>query len=134
VIQYNPKDAVMVWPAGDYPAAVQGCEETTSKAGNDMYVVTFLAYHGDKEMTLKDFVVMPDFVWKLTRLAQALGVVEQFEAGTFDPNKYVGRNVTLALDIEPAKGEFQERNKIKAYKPHLKATAVPPEDDEPLPF
>jgi len=115
MINYKPEDAVRVWPEGDYQATLETTEETTSQAGNPMLTVTFKAYDGSGTMTINDYIVIPAFTWKLKKLAEAFGAGTEFEAGTFDPNNYAGKNLTLKIGIQPAKDGFDERNRVAAY-------------------
>lgn len=116
MIPYDPKDAVLVFPAGDYPAALASCEQKMSKAGNDMYELAFDVWQGERQMQVRDYVVMPQFLWKLKRLARAIGQSDAFEAGKFDPAEHIGRNLVVSLEIESRDG-FDDRNLIRAYLP-----------------
>jgi hypothetical protein len=137
VIQYKHEDAVMVWPAGDYPACLVACVEKQSKAGNDMYELVFSVYNGESERRIVDFIVFPTFTWKLKRLAQALGHLDRFEADNFDPRSFLDENLTVELDIRKQEG-FDDKNTVKMYKPSN--GSAPPkvssddEDGGPLPF
>lgn len=115
MIKYDPKDAVLCLPPGDYPATIDAVEEKQSKAGNDMYQVDFTVYtSGDKRVRVTDYIVIPSFVWKLKRLARALGMEDAFKAGSFDPASQVGQNIVVTLDVEEKEG-YDDRNTIKAY-------------------
>jgi len=138
VIQYNPEDAVAVFPEGDYPAILHNVMEKTSKAGNDMYELIFRVFNGDREMQIKDYIVIPSFVWKLKRIAQAYGAEEEFQAGDFNPRKWVEKSLTVSLEVEKQEG-FDERNVIKKYAPrHNGPVALVPapttNDKDDLPF
>lgn len=139
MITYNPKDASVVWPAGDYTATIEAVEEKTSKAGNDMHALTFTVYNGDRAIHVAEYIVYPAFTWKLKKLAVALGAVDTFHAGRFDPADFIGRNLTVTLGIEDGKDGYDEKNKITAYKPKLtdpKRADLEPEPPIPedLPF
>lgn len=144
---YNPKDAVMTQPDGDYPAVLAGHDEKNSAAGNPMLVVMFTVYAPDGTMCeLSDYIVSPppgsgkkSTVFKLKRIAQALGQEEAFEAGTFDISKFMGYNLTVTLGTQSQAG-YDDKNTIRAYKPAsatgpvsmAAAGGAPPDDD--LPF
>ena len=132
MIKYNPKDAALVWPEGDYQATLEIAEETVSKAGEQMHALTFTAYNGERTMNVRDYIVYPGFTWKLKRLARALGAEEEFKAGNFDLNEHQGRNLTLKLGIQPAKDGFDERNRVLGYAP--KDGVPKTEELEGLPF
>jgi hypothetical protein len=135
VIQYDHKDAVMVWPAGDYPACLVACVEKQSKAGNDMYEMVFSVFNGESERRIIDYIVFPTFVWKLKRLAKALGHLDRFEADTFDPRSHMDANLVVELDVRTQEG-FDDKNTIRSYKPTNGKTATTDDDDGPsdLPF
>lgn len=142
MIQYNPADAVQCLPEGDYPAVLMDCTEKTSSKGNDMYELAFTVYAPDgREITVKEYVVMPTFTWKLKKLARAVGRLEEFEAGAFDPSACVGNNVTLTLTVQEQVG-YEPKNQVKEYgasKPRAKHTKSAPspvtnEDTADLPF
>jgi len=124
MIDYDPAAAVKVWPEAEYPAVLCGCIEKQSKAGNWMYELTFNVFRDASHQQLSDYIVIPGFEWRLKRLAQALGEMAEFEAKTFDPRRHIDKNLTVRLKVEPAKGEFEEKNKIAAYLPYNGA-AIP---------
>lgn len=135
MINYNPADATQVLPAGDYPATLIAVEEKVSKKGNDMLELSFKAWGKDRHSTVFEYIVFPTFVWKLKRLARAFGAEAEFEAGTFDPEKYIQQNLTLTLDVEEQE-RFEPKNVIKAYGPkQVNASAITASDDaNDLPF
>lgn len=115
-MKYDPKKAVACLPKGEYAATVEKADETESKAGNQMIVLTFCVYApGDKRYVIKEHIVEAS-LWKLKRLAKAINVMEAFESGEFNPVDYVGKNLTVVLDIEED-DEFGDKNKITRYKP-----------------
>lgn len=134
MIPYNPKDANPLCAAGDYQATIKAVTEKDSKAGNRMHELEFIVYNGEGTLLVFDYIVYPKFVWKLKRLAVALGALEAFEAGTFDPAEYEGRNLTLNIGVDEAKDGYDAKNSVKGYAP--KAGAVAGDDDGmgPLPF
>ena len=150
MINYKPSDAVRVWPEGTYRATLEKSEETTSQAGNDMYALTFKAYDGSSSMLISDWIVMPDFTWKLKKLADALGALDEFNKclkcgqtedahtnngecafqGSFNPVDYENKNLALSMKIEKARGGFDECNRIKAYLRKDMAPAVAKEEED----
>lgn len=116
-MRYNPKDASQAWPAGDYEATIKSVEAKTSKSGNEMEVVTLTVYHPEgKEQTVWDYIVNPATVFKIKKIAKALGFSAEFEAGTFQVSDCVGANMLLTLDVEED-AEYGDKNKIKNYQP-----------------
>lgn len=135
MIEYNPRDAVAVFPEGDYPAILHDVIEKTSKAGNDMYELTLQVYHGEREMQVKDYIVIPSFLWKLKRIAQAFNAGDVFESGDFDPRKYVEKSLTVTLEVERREG-YDERNVVKRYAQRNGSAAPKVQDTagDDLPF
>lgn len=115
---YNPKDASTALPADKYPASIAKCHEGVSKSSqNPMLTVSFTVYTATGgERTVKDYIVNPSTLWKLRRLAKALGKSAEFDAGTFAVEKHIGANLTLELDIQQQEG-FDESNTIVGYEP-----------------
>ena len=127
MINYNPKDATNCWPEGSYPATLIQCEEVQSKSGKDMYALTWTAYHGEAKMTVKDWIVIPSFVWKLKKLAAAFEMADAFAAQKFNPEECIGKNALLQLGVQEYNGEDQ--NHVKAYLVPMVPVTVPAEDD-----
>lgn len=120
MIRYKKEDAVRVWPDGRYQATVASVEEKQSKSsGNDMLEVAFTVYanSGNDSIRVSDYIVFPRFVWRLKRLAAALGAQAAFEAETFDPADYIGHNLSIDLSIQEARDGYEERNQVTAYHP-----------------
>jgi len=136
-LNYNPKDAVLVVPEGDYTATLKAVEEGVSKAGNDMYVLTWIVHAPKGPVTLKDYVPIPDMVWKLRKIARALGRVEDFDAGRFDPARHEGKNLVVSLSIQEDE-KYGDQNRIGNYKAREgaapMAVTVQPEKDDEIPF
>jgi len=114
-IPYNPKDAdPELLVAGIYPAVLAGCEEKQSKAGNNMYELSISVFAGIREVRIREFIVFPTFTWKLKRLAQAFGLEDIYNAGTFTPEECLGKNFTVEIVVEHKEGQ-EPQNRIKAY-------------------
>lgn len=135
---YDPKDATILWPVGEYHATLIKVEDKTSKVkpdgtgGNPMQVWTFRAYHDDgSEQLLTDYVVIPAAVFKIKQLAVALNRKEEFEAGEFQADDQINADVILELVVEQQPG-FEEKNKIKKVK-GVPIPASPPPTQRPSP-
>lgn len=117
MIDYDPKDALRLFDAGDYDAELLSCDETTSKAGNLMYVVKLKVYGNNGEyQTLTDYMAYPKMWFKVKRLAQAIGKEKEFEAAKFDPAKHTGASLRVTLKEEkPNVDGLEPRNVISAY-------------------
>jgi hypothetical protein len=140
MFDYNPADATSCLPEGDATLAIIKCEDKTSRAGNDMIVVTFEAFVGDRKGLVTEYVVNPSTLFKLKQIAKALGpkAVAEFDAGTFDPAKHIGETFAAVLAIESQDG-FDDKNKVKKYLPANGSAPAPKApaaeaDDESVPF
>lgn len=135
MFDYNPEDATSCLPEGDATLAIKSCEDKTSRAGNDMAVITFEAYVGERKGLITEYVVNPTTLFKLKQIARALGADAEFDAGKFDPAKHIGETLAAVIAIESQDG-FDDKNKVKKYLPKGAAAAPPkpPADDLSVPF
>lgn len=117
-LPYDPKDAVLVLPEGEYNAVLEKYEEKVSKKGNDMMVLTWKIFPSDERpgLLVTDYVVLPSFTWKLKKLANAMGRLKDFENQAFQPEDYVGQSVRVALTIDKQEG-YDDKNAIGSYLP-----------------
>lgn len=129
---YNPKDAASAWDAGDYEATIVKVDEGTSgSSGAPMLTVTFKVYNGDKERTIKDYIVNPSTLFKLKKLAVAIGEGVAFGLGQFDPGDHLNANLLLTLAVEES-DEYGDQNKIKGYKPLSRQPSAKPAGSMPV--
>jgi len=133
---YDPKTATNGLPEGDYPATLNGCSDTFSKAGAPMRVCTFTVYDGTEEMTVKEYFVEGNkfAVRRMKELAMALGAADAFDRGEFDAQDHLGEGLVLSLIVEEPSGW----NKVKGFKTKATTTSVPnstaPAVEDDLPF
>lgn len=121
-LNYNPEDAVRLWPVGVYDATLTKVEATTSKVkpdgsgGNPMEVWTLDVYdeNGNKQI-ISDYVVIPAGTFKIKQLAQALDFEDEFKAGQFQAENHIGAGLAVELAIEKQPG-FDDKNRIKKYR------------------
>lgn len=133
---YNPKDAENVLPAGDYAGVLDTVTQKTSKAGNPMLAVKWIVYHDGGTVELTDYIVNPSSLFKLKKIARAIGKESEFKAGTFDLADHLNSNVTLTLKVESQAG-YDDKNVVRDFKPSATGAAVTqtvPVDDPDLPF
>ncbi len=126
MIEYDPKDAVNVWEAGDYDAQLTKVESKTSKSsGKPMDVWTIEAYHPGGPSQLITEYVTAAAAFKIKQLAIALGRKSEFEAGTFQAEDHIGAGFKVALTIEES-DQFGDKNKIGRFKPADASAPTPP--------
>lgn len=122
-MKYDPRSAISCLPEGTYEATIEKAEETTSKAGKDMVVMHFKVYSNKGETVLKEYIV-GETLFKLKRIAQAIGGEAAFDKGEFVPEDYQGRNLSLELTVEEDP-EFGDKNRIKRYQKLERKSARP---------
>lgn len=127
-ISYRPEDAVMCWPEAEYDVVLKKVEDSTSKtSGNPMQVWTWEAHHNDgRTQLISDYVVIPAATFKIKQLARALNKEDEFKAGKFQADNYIGCCVTAELNIE-SQPNYDDKNKIGKLK--VKAA---PENGSPI--
>ena len=130
-LTYDPKDAVICWPTGEYDAVLAKVEDKTSRekpdgsGGNSMQVLTYRVFDADgREQLVSDYIVVPTGTFKLKQLAIALGRKDEFDAGTFQADGQINVNVRVDLAIEKQDG-FDDRNKIRKVLSTSKTAAAP---------
>lgn len=146
-ITYDPKDAGGTWPSNIYKASIESAEETTAKSsGRPMVKMGFKLY--DRERGTKiitEHMVIPAALWKLQKVAEAIGKMDAFETGAFDKRDYVGANLEVEIDTEKQDGYADKNviNEFLAIKPSSGtakggtteyATSLPKSDAEDPPF
>ncbi len=116
-IAYDPKDAIMVLPEGEYNAVLKTVSETESKkTGAPMFVLTWEVHPDDARPTclVTDYIVMPKFTFKLKRLAISMGKLDDFEKQLFQPEDYIGSSAKVFLEVQKNDG-YDDKNGIKSY-------------------
>lgn len=118
MFKYNPEDATSCLPEGEAQLVLVKVEEKQSKAGNDMAVLTFDAFSGERRGRVTEYVVNPTTLFKLKQIAKAFGpkASAEFDAGTFDPSDYVESSLMAVLKVESQDG-FDDKNVVKKYLP-----------------
>ena len=103
-------------PVGDYDAMIDDAEEKISSNGNDMLVLDLLVKMPDgKQRKLRDWVVLPMFMWKFQHLCEAAGLEDKYNAGNVDQSDFCGRNLRVRVYHEEFNDEMKA--KVKDYFP-----------------
>lgn len=103
--------------AGDYEATLAAYDEKMTKTQKPMMVLSWKCYTPEgNEFMVKDYVVIPDGVWKIKKIAMALDKLKDFEAETFQPQDEVGCSIVLTLGVQKD-DTYGDKNNVKAYKP-----------------
>lgn len=121
-MRYNPKDAFICLPAGDYEATIHDAEERVSSNNNEMIVFSFMVYRDNTKAIVRDYIT-ESMIWKLKKIAKAIGQLEVFEGGVFRPEDYKGRNLTVTLGVEESE-DYGDQNRIRGYQTLQRQTSV----------
>ena len=121
-------------PAGIYDAEVLEVVETRSKAGNDMLKLKLGVFRpqGGQDWVY-DYIT--DTSYRLGQLMSACGMSEQYLKGEVDADEILGKCFKVTLKIDPARGEYSERNSVGRYgtatpKPPAPSPASTEADDD----
>ena len=138
---YNPQDAIACLPEGEAQLVLTKVEERQSKAGNDMVVLYFDAFMGERKGKVTEYVVNPVTLYKLKQIAKAFGpkAFAEFEKAKFDPAAYLDESLAAILKVESQDG-FDDKNVVKKYLPKNGTSAPTPaapkaeSHDDGIPF
>jgi hypothetical protein len=101
-------------PAGIYDAEVLEVVETRSKAGNDMLKIKLGVFRpqGGHDW-IYDYIT--DTSYRLGQLMTVCGLSEQYQKGEVHPDELEGKSFKVTLKVDPARGEYSERNSVGRY-------------------
>jgi hypothetical protein len=106
------------WKPGDYPFEIHDAADDVSKAsGREQLKLTLYVFDPDgNRRTVFDYIGADEkSAWKARHLAEAVGVVQQYEAGELDPFDLVGKTGDLKLRVKPAQGDYPANNAVQDY-------------------
>ena len=111
-------------PAGIYDAEVLEVVETRSKAGNDMLKLKLGVFrpNGGQDWVY-DYIT--DTSYRLGQLMTACDMSEQYLKGEVDADEILGKCFKVTLKIDPARGEYSERNSVGRYGTSTPKPAAP---------
>lgn len=110
---YDKKDASSALPEGEYEATILETSIGTSQnSGKPMLTIVFTVYGDNRTVTLRDWIVNPDGLWKLKKIADALGMREEFDKGQWVPP--TGKNLLVKLKVTESDA-YGEQNNIVGY-------------------
>jgi len=120
--------------AGIYDAEVLEVVETRSNAGNDMLKLKLGVFrpNGGQDWVY-DYIT--DTSYRLGQLMTACGMSDQYLKGEVDADEIRGKCFKVTLKIDPARGEYSERNSVGRYgtstpKPPAPSPASTEADDD----
>jgi len=115
-----------LWPKGEYDFQVKNYEDAVSKTGNDMIHLLLKVFHPEGgSQTIHDYL-MPQMMHKLRHACEAIGILDQFEAGTLEARDFDGGVGKVMLKVDKAKPNsgYRDKNSVDDYvKPVARPTA-----------
>lgn len=111
----------LVMPAGTYDFEVIEAEEKTSKAGNEMIVVTLKVFGNDGGFRMVTDYLMEKMGFKLRHFCCTTGLIQAYNAGSLTSGKCEGRSGKVILQIDPERKSedgqktFPPKNSVKDY-------------------
>lgn len=120
------KKRFSVLEPGRYNARIVHAEETTSKAGNDMFVVELEVFGPDGPVIVKDYLLpTPKMIWKLLHLAEALGIEAKYQAGEMRPADVVERSCCVDTVLEKPKPDSKYQRPQVRIDDYMKQEFAP---------
>lgn len=111
----------LVMPAGTYDFEVTEAEEKTSKAGNEMIVVTLKVFGNDGGFRMVTDYLMEKMGFKLRHFCCTTGLIQAYNAGSLSAAKCEGRSGKVILQVDPERKSddgtktFPPKNSVKDY-------------------
>ena len=104
-----------VLKAGEYDAEVLEATESRSKAGKDMLKIKLGVFRpsGSGQTWVWDYITETSF--KLGQIMRASNMEKEYLEGQVAADELVGKCFKVTLAVEPARGDFGERNGVKRY-------------------
>jgi len=122
-----------VLDAGTYPATIIEAIEKVSKNGNDMIEIVFETEGGHR---IYDYLVFTDKTgYKVDAFLSAIGKApEKGQEVELVADELVGVELSIEVEIEPADGPYDAKNKVSQYVAPDKKVAKDEKKDGKLPF
>ncbi len=123
-MQFKPKTEAELaienlFPPGEYDFEVITAVDTVSKekpdgsGGRPMMKVELNVFNGGSTRRVTDYL-LESMAFKLIHFSKSIGLSNDYETGTLDPAKCVGRAGRVILKIEE-KGDYPAKNVVKDY-------------------
>lgn len=130
----EPKDdGFELLPNGKYHCQITSMEMTETTGGKapgtPMVKCEYTVVGGEKYENRKiwdNLVLSDESLWKTKSLLKALGVSEEeYKSDDFDfePEAYIEMELDVRVGKQPAKGDYEARNKVTGYAPHMTTDA-----------
>jgi hypothetical protein len=128
-----------LWEKGDYAFEILEAEDAQDKNGNDMLKLKVKVFKDSgASQNIFDYVSGTWMEYKLRHLAEACGMLADYENGELNSYEFVGKTGFCKVGISKDKnGEYPDRNGINDYlvdKPASKQTIQEALKDDSIPF
>jgi hypothetical protein len=143
-MRFDPKteeqiDNESLLAAGEYDFEVAEAEDTQSKKGNDMLVLTLAIEDGDGQVHKVTDYIVEAVAYKIRHLASGVGLLKEYESGNLPAHLLKGRTGKCKIRVEPAKGDFRAKNTVNDYvkewvQPAPRTQSLAKELDDDIPF
>lgn len=136
----------LVLPAGTYDFEVVDAEEKTSKAGNEMIVVTLRVFDDDGGARFVTDYLMEKMAFKLRHFCATTGLMDAYNRGALSASMCEQRGGKVVIQVEPEKKSpdgtktFPAKNSVKDYSGEGARRRLPPAapaadlEDDDIPF
>ena len=130
-MRFTPKSAEEIakaglLPDGDYDFEVTDAEEATSKAGNEMIVLSLKVFDGDGgHQSVRDYLVSSDGgLRKIRGFAVATDLVERYETGALDASDMLRQSGRCKIKRDANPG-YEPKNAVAYYLDPAKQADAP---------
>jgi hypothetical protein len=103
-------------PPGTYDFEVFDAEEKVSRNNNDMIVLKLFVFDAGGTRRIVTDWLLASVAHKLRHAAEAMGLLEQYEAGELTPDDFLGKTGKVKLRIsKDATGRYPDQNSVVDY-------------------
>lgn len=106
-----------LWPVGEYAFEILEADEENDKNGNPMFKLKVKVFKDSgASQNIFDYVSPAWMEFKLRHLADACGLINDYEKGELEAYQLVGKNGFCKVSISKDKsGQYPDRNAIGDY-------------------
>jgi len=127
-----------LWPAGKYAFKILEAEESEDKNGNPMIKLNVQVFkETGASQRIFDYVSGAWMEYKLRHLAEACGLIDEYERGEIEAYQLVGKTGLAKVNISKDKtGQYPDKNGIADYVSDVveAASDAPGGGDDNIPF
>lgn len=119
-MRFDPKtetEVLNLLPKGVYFFEVTNAKDTSSKAGNDMMVLTLKVYNDEQSKTITDYLVgqIDSMAYKIRHFAESIDMLTEYESGEMLAETVIGAAGQCKVDIDEKDPAFPPKNVIRDY-------------------